>query len=125
MSKISYIPLFFTIIFTVFSQIIIKWQVNVYHKSDLDNHYLFLFQLLLNPWILLSILFTFFAGICWMYTMSKFEISYAFPFMSLNYILVLFLGYFLFGETITTEKIIGSFLIIIGVITIFRGSANV
>lgn len=43
------------------------------------------------------------------------------PFLSLNYVLSIFLGYLVLGEIITIYKIIGVSLIIIGVLTIAIG----
>lgn len=43
------------------------------------------------------------------------------PFLSLNYVLSIFLGYFILDEIITIYKIIGVLLIIIGVLLIAMG----
>ena len=53
--------------------------------------------------------------------MTKFEISYAYPFVSLNYILVLAAGFLLFQETMSITKLAGSALVILGIIVIARG----
>ena len=53
--------------------------------------------------------------------MTKFEISYAYPFVSLNYILVLLAGFFLFNESLTLTKIVGSLIVIVGVVLIAKG----
>jgi hypothetical protein len=68
-----------TVIFTVYSQLIIRWQVSIAGNAPegfIGKAY-FVGQLLLNPWIISSILATFFAGVSWMLVMSRFEISYA------------------------------------------------
>ena len=52
----------------------------------------------------------------WMAAMSKFEITQAYPFMSLAPAIVFLLGIWLLGETFTWGKVIGLVLIIIGVI---------
>ena len=43
---------------------------------------------------------TFVLGFCWMATMSKPEISYAYPFMSMGFVLFVLLSVFLFGESL-------------------------
>jgi multidrug transporter EmrE-like cation transporter len=56
-----------------------------------------------------------------MAAMTKFDLSYAYPFMSLNFVLVLMLSAFFFGEPITPSKLIGLFLIIGGIIVGSQG----
>ena len=38
--------------------------------------------------------------ILWLYVLSKVRVSYAYPFISLSYVLVVILGFFLLGERI-------------------------
>ena len=81
----------------------------------------FIYSLLINPWIISSVFATLIAGLSWMMAMTKFEISYAFPFVSLTYIIVLAAGYFLFNEEISMSKIIGCIFVIIGIVVISKG----
>lgn len=53
--------------------------------------------------------------------MSRYEVSYAYPFMSLNYILVLALSIAVFGESMSVGKIVGTALIVMGTVVIARG----
>ena len=59
--------------------------------------------------------------LCWLAAMTKFELSYAYPFMSLAFVLVLVLSALLFHEALTTAKILGVLLIIAGIIVGSRG----
>lgn len=100
-----------------------RWQVSAAGAlpTDTPGKINFVIELLLNPWVLSGIVATFLAGVSWMLAMTKFEISYAYPFVSLNYILVLAAGFLLFNETINVTKLAGSALVILGVIVIARG----
>lgn len=119
----DHVFIFSTIIFTVYSQLIMRWQVTEAGAlpSDMAAKLIYIVTLLLNPWVLSGILATFLAGVSWMLTMTKFEISYAYPFVSLNYLLVLAAGFMLFNETISMAKILGSVLVILGIIVISKG----
>lgn len=112
-----------TIVFTVSSQLIMRWQVSEAGPLPVDTtaKVEYTLNLLMNPWILCAILATFFAGVSWMLAMTKFEISYAYPFVSLNYILVLAAGFLLFNEPISATKLAGGALIILGIIIIAKG----
>jgi multidrug transporter EmrE-like cation transporter len=120
---IDHIYIFMTVIFTVYSQLIMRWQVSNAGEppSDIIGKISYLVGLLTNPYVLSGVASTFLAGISWMLAMTKFDISYAYPFVSLNYILILIAGFFLFNEPINLTKIAGSGLVIIGIIIISKG----
>jgi drug/metabolite transporter (DMT)-like permease len=63
----------------------------------------------------------FLAMLCWMAALTKFELSYAYPFMSLAFVLILILSAVLFREAITAPKLIGIALIMAGIIISSRG----
>jgi multidrug transporter EmrE-like cation transporter len=111
-----------TVFFTVYSQLIMRWQVSQAGVLPLDfmGKIQFVAQLFLNPWILSSILSTLFAGISWMLAMTRFEISYAYPWVSLNFVLMLVFGVLLFDESFNLAKVFGTLLIIAGVVLIAR-----
>ena len=112
-----------SILFTVYGQIIVKWQVGKAGAlpAALSERVAFLFTLILNPWILSGMLAGFFALVCWLAAMTKFELSYAYPFMSLAFVFVLVLSAILFHEPITLAKVLGVLLIIAGIIVGSRG----
>ncbi|TFJ94231.1 EamA family transporter [Lentibacillus salicampi] len=114
----GYFYIFGTILFTVYGQIVLKWQVDQSGSlpEGLWDKFLFLLQLLLNPWIISGFLSAFLAALCWMAAMTKFNISYAYPFMSLSFVLVFVLSIFLFGDPVTVHKVVGLGLIIAGIL---------
>ena len=120
---INHSYIFITIFFTVYSQLIMRWQVGVAGQlpADTSGKVQFIIALLINPWVITGLIATFLGGVSWMLTMTRFEISYAFPFMSLNYILILVAGVFLFNESFTLVKLMGTLLVLVGVIVIAKG----
>jgi len=112
-----------TVLFTVYSQLIMRWQVSAAGPLPVDTSEKigYIINLLLNPWVLSGIVSTFLAGVFWLLAMTKFEISYAYPFVSLNYILVLAAGFVLFNESINVAKLAGSALVVLGIVVIARG----
>lgn len=117
----SYI--FLTIFFTVYSQLVMRWQVAAAGQlpDDVSGKIRFIVAILLNPWVVTSIIATFFAGVSWMLAMTRFEVSYAFPFVSLNYVLILAASVLLFNESFTVTKFVGSLIVIVGIIVIAKG----
>lgn len=116
---ISHLYIFLTIIFAVASQLIIKWKMSEYDLSQFNNIYekfSFAFEMLFNPYIMLSLFLTLLSGLSWMIAMTKFDISYAYPFTTLGFVLVFLFSIFLFHEPLTWQKTIGLFFIVAGII---------
>jgi len=114
----GYFYIFGTIAFTVYGQLILKWKIDQFGSlpEPFWDRITFLLQLLLNPWILSGFFAAFLAALSWMAAMTKFDISYAYPFMSLSFVLVFILSAFLFGEPVSFQKIMGFALIVLGII---------
>jgi len=123
---IDHIWILLSILFTACSQLLIKWQVS--HVGSLPAgtaerlHYLF--ELFTRPWIIAALVSTFLAGVTWMVALGKFELSYAFPFYALNFLIVFLAGIFLFSETFTLAKVAGLSLILVGVVVLASNSAR-
>ena len=113
-----------TVLFTVFSQLVMRWQVgNAGTWPPFWTDRLgFVVDLLLRPWVLVAIVASFLAGVSWMVAMTRFEVSYAFPFMGLNFVLVMLASVLLFGESLTTYKVLGTLLIVMGITVLAWGS---
>lgn len=119
----NHIYILATIFFTVFSQLVMRWQVSSSGSlpETFSEKLTFIFHLFLNPWVILSILATFLAGVSWMLAMTKFEISYAYPWIALNFVLMMFFGWLFFSELITLTKLMGTLLVVVGIVVIARG----
>ena len=120
---IDYIYIFLTVLLTVYGQLIFKWQITLIGAlpSSLSDKITFFLRLFLNPWIISSFLAAVVASLTWAAALTKFELSYAYPFTSLAFVLVFILSAIFFHETMSAPKIIGIVLIVIGVIVVSRG----
>ena len=112
-----------TIFFTVYSQLALRWQVGEAGAVPADTlgKIRFIAGLLANPWVITGIVATFFAGISWMLAMTRFEIGYAYPFVSLNYIVILAASVLWFHESLSGPKIVGTILVMAGIVVISQG----
>lgn len=113
-----YFYIFGTLFFTVYGQLIIKWQMKDVGDipPDVIGKVYFFSHILLNPWVISGITGGFFALICWIAAMTKFELSYAYPFMSLAFALILLFSNIFFNESLSSQKVIGVTMITLGVI---------
>ncbi|KAB8179316.1 EamA family transporter [Lysobacter maris] len=112
-----------TVLLTTYGQLVIKWQVTSGTSAPpaFAAKWPPVAALLLKPWIISALLAAFAASLCWMLAMSRLELSRAYPFMALNFILVSYLAVPFFGEAMTGPKVAGLALIIIGLIVSSQG----
>ncbi len=122
---INHLYIFLSIFFAVSSQLIIKWKMSAF---DLSGHegivakFFFAFSMLFNPWIMLSIFLTLLSGLSWMIAMTKFDISYAYPYTALGFVLILIFSALLFHEPLNGAKVLGVLLIVSGIFVVAKGS---
>lgn len=64
-------------------------------------------------------------GIVWVFILRKIELSVAYPIISISFVIILIFSYFLFGEQIPPQKVIGTLFIIGGVISIGLSNTQV
>lgn len=107
-----------TILFTVYGQIILKWRISQLGElpEPLFEKFKKLVFFLFDPYIFSGFVSAFIASLCWMAAMTKFEITKAYPFMSLAPALVFLIGVLFLNEEFTWGKVIGLILIILGTI---------
>jgi drug/metabolite transporter (DMT)-like permease len=107
---------------TTASQLIMRWQVTAAAASAPGNRLDFIVSMLLTPWVWAAILATFLAGLAWMLALTRFELTYAFPFTGVTFALILVAGALLFGEHVGPSRIAGTALVLLGLIVIVRSS---
>lgn len=114
----SYIFVMFTIAFTVYGQLVIKWQVSLAGPmpSIIVEKVAFLLRLLVNPWILSALFAAFLGALTWMGAVTKLDLNTAYPFMALNFILVAIFASIFFGEVMTWQKAVSLLLIVGGLV---------
>ena len=119
----DYLYIVATIGFTVYGQLILKWRISSFGSlpTDIAGKLKFLVSLLLDPAIFSGFAAAFLASLAWMAAMTKFDLSHAYPFMSLNFVVVLLLSGWLLNEPVTLQKTFGVGLIVLGTVVAARG----
>ena len=116
-----------TIATSVYSQMIMKWRISgrfagLEIPDGIWPKVCTLFTVIFDPFVFSGLVATFISGLCWMATMSKLEIGYAYPFTSLGFVLVVLLSHFLFGESLNAWRIWGVILIVAGITVASQGA---
>jgi drug/metabolite transporter (DMT)-like permease len=90
---------------------------NINFSSGIVSSYARIF---FSPFVLVGLLIYFMGVFFWLYALSKVDLSFAYPFVSLSYILVVFSSWWLLGESITLLRWSGVMAICLGVFLISR-----
>lgn len=121
---IGYLYIAGCVVFTVYGQLMLKWRMNMQPAlpDGLMHKAIYLIKLiLLDPFVLSGFVAAFVASLFWMAAMTRFSISFAYPFMSTAFVLVMFGSALFFSEALTPMKLLGTFIIVIGLVVLSRG----
>ena len=123
---IAHLYLVGTIVLSVYSQLIMKWRISgrfsgLRIPDGIWPKIVTLLTVVFDPFVFSGLVATFVSGLCWMATMSKLEISYAYPFTSLGFVAVVLLSAMLFGESLNAWRLVGVLLIVVGVTVASQG----
>jgi len=105
----------------VLGQLSMKYGTNQIGAIDFAQPLQFLAQAFTNLYVLAGLALYAISSVLWIITLSRVDLSFAYPLVSLGYVLVLVLSASLFKEKILPVHYFGVLLIIAGVIFITRG----
>lgn len=122
MSAINFMIILSGVMLNAFAQLSLKAGTNSIGEITLSSKSLFLLihKVIMEPFILLGLALYVVSVAIWIIALSKTPVGVAYPMLSMGYIVNMFLAYFLFGETITLQKIISISLIILGVLILAK-----
>jgi multidrug transporter EmrE-like cation transporter len=72
-------------------------------------------KVLLMPWIIIALVVYALSVFTWLMVLSRVPVSIAYPLSSLGYVTSAVAAYYFYGEDLTLTRIIGIFVILIGV----------
>lgn len=114
-----YISIAFTLFFTIYGQVILKWRMTGL-KTEFPQEFMpkliAFIRILFDPFIFSGFASAFIASFFWMAAVSKLELTKAYPFMSLAPALVFLIGILFLGESFSWGKVVGLVLIVFGTI---------
>ena len=70
------------------------------------------------PHVLLGLALYGLSMVLWLFTLSRVELSFAFPFVSLGYVAIVLVARFGLGERLDAYRIVGSLMIVAGVVLV-------
>jgi multidrug transporter EmrE-like cation transporter len=128
---VSYLLVLLGILLNVGAQVALKWAAQGLSPAAVDGAAPAAplsfstiaedpLRVLLNPWFLLGLVLYAVSVVNWLVVLARMELSVAYPLMSAAYILTLLAGALLFKEPLSATRVVGTLVIIVGVILITR-----
>jgi len=93
-------------------------QVGPISRVDLSNPFPLLVTVFSNPLILIAIPLYVAGFLTWLIVLSKLDLSYAYPFLAVTYVLVPLLSWLLLGEHVPSMRWIGIAVICVGLVLV-------
>lgn len=119
----KFIPLILIVVTTnAMSQVLLKRGMNAIGTFDFSGQSMLrvLPLVALNPYVVGGLFVLVLSMGLHLMVLSRVELSYAYPFLSVSYVLVLLTGYLWFGESINLSRLAGVGLICIGTFFVAR-----
>jgi multidrug transporter EmrE-like cation transporter len=119
----------FSVVLGVAGQISLKHGVGmasgggtseIVHSLGVRSVVNFLQTAISNKFVVLGFLCYLISAASWLVILSRVELSYAYPLISIGYILVMILSKYLFNESVTAFRIAGTLLVCSGVFLLLR-----
>lgn len=77
-------------------------------------------SVLLHPWVLLGLMLYGGAAVVWLLVLSKIDVSLAYPFVGLGFVVTTALAWMFLGESVTVMRLTGTLLIVSGIVVLAR-----
>jgi multidrug transporter EmrE-like cation transporter len=119
----KYIPLILIgVLLNAFAQILLKKGMLSIGYFEIQFQYFFpmLKKVATNLYVLLGLGSYVVSVAIWLLVLARVEVSYAYPFLSVGYVLVTVMGYYVFQENLSWMRAIGIVVIVVGVILLSR-----
>ncbi len=116
----------FTVLTNAAAQLMLKYGMMTLGPISFAgvNPIVKILQIVFSPWVFAG-LFTFVISMAsHLYVLSKVELSFAYPFLSLAYVAVLVFAYFVFREDINAWRVAGVAFICIGTVLIAQSGSG-
>jgi multidrug transporter EmrE-like cation transporter len=120
------LPMFGLILFSVtlnsLAQVFLRRGMAGMAAPDLANVLGVASSIALNPWFWGGMACYGVSILSWLFVLSKLQVSVAYPFLSIGYVIAAVIGFFFLGEAVGPQRIIGIALICSGLVFISRSA---
>lgn len=111
-----------TVVLNAVSQLLMKTGMSQVGQAEMSASRIggLLLAAATNPFVIFGLLSMTLSMGTHLMSLSRFDVSFAFPFLSIAYVIVALYGHFVMGEDVNPTRIIGIATIILGTVIISR-----
>ena len=124
----KYIPfILFTVLTNALAQVSLKYGMMQLGSLNFAgvNPIIKLLQIVFSPFVFIGLCIFVISMASHLFVLSKVELSFAYPFLSLAYVVVAVIAYYLFHEDLNALRVGGIALICVGTVLIAQGGSTV
>ncbi len=112
--------LFIGILMGVFAQLIMKRGMKKHGqvKLSLKTLHKEILKIYFNVFVFSGVVLYLLSFFIWIFVLSKIDLSYAYPLVSVNFVLVAFFSKLFFKEKVSKKRWISIFVILVGVVLV-------
>jgi multidrug transporter EmrE-like cation transporter len=125
----NFLLILFSVVLGVGGQLSLKHGVGVassggsariVHSLDPRSILMFFQSAAANKFVIFGFLFYLVSAASWLIILSRVDLSFAYPMISIGYIVIVVLSKYIFNEPVTTLRIAGTLLVCAGVFLLLR-----
>ena len=116
----TFLLILFNVALAVSGQLAIKAGMNQVGYITSKNSMSLMMAAFKNPYVILGLIAYTLAAGTWIAVLSRVEVSFAYPMLSLGYVAIVILSAIYLHESVTLMRVVGTFLIVVGVAVIFK-----
>ena len=101
------------------AQILLKTGMSEPHVAlaiDGDSWIKAISAAVFNFWVIAGLTLYFLTAVLWLFVLARIEVSLAYPFVGLGFVLTMILGKFFMGDAVSATRVLGTLLIAVGVV---------
>lgn len=124
MNLIVFLLILMSVLLSAIAQITLKIGMSspLVQQAISSASSLEIFQsIITNIYIIGGLTLYFTSAAVWLFVLAKVDVSFAYPFVGLGFIVTMLLAYFINGEILSATKVIGTLCIAIGIAIVAQG----
>lgn len=124
MNKFVFLLIMLSILLSSTAQIVLKMGMSnpiVLHAINASSTFNIVRTIATNLYVVGGLTLYFSSAAVWLFVLAKIDVSTAYPFVGIGFILTMLLAFTINGEAMTAAKVAGTLLIAAGVVVIARG----
>lgn len=113
-----------SVLLSSFAQIVLKLGMSnsqVLSAIDTESFFFITKTIALNIYVIGGLTLYFASAAVWLLVLAKVDVSFAYPFVGLGFVITMLLAFFINGEVLSSAKILGTIFIAIGVAIMAQG----